>query len=325
MKRLYKFQIVASILLFWLAGCLSPPTQKPASTQPLRVLATTTIVGDVVSQVGGGLIKLSILLPYGVDPHSFEPSPRDMALAADADVIFANGVSLEEFLEPLLESAGALDKVIYLSNGIDLKQNTTLPAANVAEEHDPLEGEGHADEHGHTGADPHTWTDPNNVIIWVDNIVRALSEQDAQNAATYQANAQAYQQQLQELDLWIKQQVEQIPVEKRVIVTDHNLFAYFAGRYGFTQVKAIIPGYSTLAEPSAQELAALENSIRELGIKAIFVGNTVNPALARRVAEDTGVQLIYIYTGSLSEPGEAAANYLDYIRYNVSAISNALK
>lgn len=317
---------VLCFLSIALAACGSqpkPPLSTAPSTMeavtPLRILATTTLVGDVVRQVGGDAIQLDVLLPSGGDPHSFEPTPQDILKLAGADVLVINGAGLETFLERLIASANSQAKVIDASQGI------ALLASPEAHEHDhehEQEGEDHSE---HPAGDPHVWMDPNNVLIWVDNIERSLSEMDAANAATYHANAQNYRQELQQLDEWIRQQVAQIPPANRKLVTDHLVFTYFAEEYGFTQVGAVIPGYSTLAEPSAQELAALEDAIRELGMKAVFVGNTVNPALAQRVAQDTGVRLVFIYTGSLSQPGGEAATYLDYLRYNVRAIVEALQ
>jgi ABC-type Zn uptake system ZnuABC Zn-binding protein ZnuA len=167
--------------------------------------------------------------------------------------------------------------------------------------------------------------DPNNVKIWVENIRAALTAADPAGEEIYRANAQAYLAKLDELDAWVRQQVEQIPPQNRKLVTDHLLFGYFAERYGFEQIGAIIPGYSTAAQPTAQELAAIEDAIREFGVKAVFVGKTINPTLAQRVAEDTGIQLVGLYHGSLSAAGGEAATYLDYIRYNVTQMVNALK
>jgi len=127
------------------------------------------------------------------------------------------------------------------------------------------------------------------------------------------------------MDAGIRQQVAQIPPENRKLVTDHQVFGYFAERDGFEQIGAIIPGYSTAAQPTAQEAAAIEDAIRGLGVKAVFVGKTVNPTLAQRVAEDTGIRLVGLYHGSLSEPGGEAGTYLDYLRYNVTQMVNALK
>jgi manganese/iron transport system substrate-binding protein len=187
-----------------------------------------------------------------------------------------------------------------------------------------LGAEGDEHDNDQSGVNPHTWTDPNNVIIWTSNIAQALGKIDPENDDTYHANAEAYQAELKTLDAWIRDQVESIPLENRKLVTDHNLFGYFADEYGFEQVGALIPGYSTLAEPTAQELAEIEDAIQELDVKAIFVGNTVNPTLAERVSEDTGIQLVFVYTGSLDDSGSDAGTYIDYMRYNTTAFVDAL-
>ncbi len=296
-----------------LIGC-APGAQSPApggGSGPLRVLATTSIVADVVEQVGGEAIGLTTLLPPGADPHSFEPAPQDITEVSQAQVLFANGADLEVFLEKLIESAGAQEKVIHVSEGVSLR--------TLADE-DP----GGEEEHEYEGGDPHTWTDPNNVLIWVDNIERRLSALDPEHASIYRANAAAYKSELSELDAWIASQAGLVPEARRVLVSDHRTLGYFADRYGFTQVGALIPSYSSLAEPSAQELAALEDAIQSYQVPAIFVGNTLNLDLAQRVSEDTGVRLVFIYSGSLSEPGGEADSYLEYMRYNTNAIVNAL-
>jgi manganese/iron transport system substrate-binding protein len=294
--------------LAWaLSACTTPAVGQPGK---LQVVATTTIVGDVVRNIGGNDIQLNVLLPPGSDPHSFDPTPQDAAKIAKANLIFANGAGLETFLDSLLKNAGSQAQIVAVSDGIQLiRFQSNLPG----------------EESGPGGGDPHTWFDPQNVKVWVQNIEKALSAKDPANAQTYAANAQRYKQQLDELDSWIQAQVGQIPPGQRKLVTDHEAFTYFAIRYGFQQVGAIVPGYSTLAQPSAQELAALEDAIRSLGVKAVFVGETVNSNLAQRVAQDTGVKLVYLYTGALSDSNGAADTYLDFMRYDVSQIVNGLK
>ncbi len=310
--------VLFGILLAVISVACSSQSESSSSKGNLKIVATTTIVGDVVAQVGGDLIDLSILLPVGTDPHGFDPTPQDIAKVAEADIVFASGAGLEEFLDNLIESAGAADRVIHLSEGVDFLMFE-------GEEHED-EGEDHdGEEHQHEGIDPHTWTNPNNVMVWVHNIEHKLGEADPGNVEVYAANAAAYLDELQALEAWIREQVAQVPVENRKLVTDHAVFGYFTDEYGFEQVGALVPGYSTLAEPSAQELAAIEDSIRELDVKAVFVGNTVNPALAERVAADTGTQLVFIYSGSLSESGGDADSYLAYMRYNTTAFVDALK
>jgi ABC-type Zn uptake system ZnuABC Zn-binding protein ZnuA len=300
-------------VLVVLTACSSPTQTVSTGQQPgvdrLKVLATTTIVADVVSKVGGDLIDLNVLLPVGTDPHSFDPTPQDISKVSEADLVFVNGAGLEEFLDNLIESAGVQDKVIQVSDGIEFLE---------------IEEEGDRHDDHHDEVNPHTWTDPTNVIIWTSNIEQALSKMDPENVDTYYANAEAYQTELETLDAWIRDQVALIPFDNRKLVTDHELFGYFADQYGFEQVGALIPGYSTLAEPTAQELAEIEDAIQELDVKAIFVGNTVNPTLAERVSQDTGIQLVFVYTGSLDDSGSDAGTYIEYMRYNTKAFVDAL-
>lgn len=282
--------------------------------EKLQVVATTSIVADIAGNIGGDLINLTMLMPLGTDPHTFEPTPQDAAAVTDAHVVFINGAGLEIFLENLLESAGGSTTIVPVSYGVELLH---------LESSDEQERE---EESGHRGsADPHTWFDPHNVTVWTRNIEWALSALDPKNAEAYTANARAYEAKLQELDTWIREQVSQIPQADRKLVTDHTTFGYFCRRYGFEQVGAVFPGYSTLTEPSAQDVAQLEDAIRELNVKAVFVGKTVNPNLAEQITEDTGIQLISLYTGSLSEPGGPAGDYLSLMRYDVSAIVEALR
>lgn len=297
------------------------PTLQPvnlATGEKLRVVATTSLVADAVKQVGGEYIDLQVLLPRGADPHAFAPAPRDAARIADAHVVFINGAGLETFMEKLLESAGATVPIVPVSHGIQLLE------ASADHEHEG-EHEGEHEEHEHEAGDPHTWFTPRNVMVWVHNIEHALSALDPANAVVYEANATAYLAELEALDVWIQEQIARIPPAKRKLVTDHTVFTYFAHTYGFEQIGAIIPGYSTLAAPSAQELARLEDTIRAFNVPAIFVGKTVNPTIAQRIAQDTGVQLVFVYHGSLSEPGGPADTYLAFMRYNVSAIVEALR
>jgi len=317
MKTKLTFLSLVAIATLLLSACGGAPAGGEGR---LKVVASTTIVGDVVAQVGGNLIELTVIFPPGADPHTFEPRPQDMAAISEADVIVINGLDLEEALEPILE-ANATGVVVHASEGIE-------PLAFEGEEHGE-EGEEHGEEgeehHHHEGGDPHTWVDPNNVIVWAQNIAAALSDADPAHAGEYQANAEAYITELQELDAWIRTQVAQIPAENRKLVTDHLLYGYFAEEYGLEQVGALVGSFSTNASPSAQELAALEDLIRTQDIPAIFVGKSVNPALAEQVAQDTGIKVVSLYTGSLSESGGEADSYLKYMRYNVRAIVEALK
>ncbi len=325
-RKVFLLSLIVILNLGGLPACRAP---EAASTDKFKVVATTTIVGDVVRQIGGDAIALTVLLPVGSDPHTFSPTPQDVAAVSDADVVFINGAGLEEFLAQLLANAGGNAEIV------DLSADVTLLEFESDHHHDDNHGHDHDDDSHHDDAlydddhdhdmDPHTWTSPRNVLVWVDAIEQTLSRLDAAHATVYRANAAAYRQELRAVDTWISEQIAQIPAANRVLVTDHLIFGYFAAHYGLEQLGAVVPGYSTLAQPSAQELAALEDAIRAYNVPALFVGSTVNPALAQRVAEDTGVQLVYLYTGSLTAADGDAPTYLAYLRYNVNAIVGALK
>ncbi len=284
------------------------PSLPPAPLQPgerLRAVATTTLVGDVVAQVAGQAVDLTVLLPPGADPHSFQPTPQDLKAIANAHVIFISGFGLETFLQETLQNAGGQAVAVSLSVGIQ-----------------PLTYASEASDHG--GADPHVWLDPQNVIRWAQNAEWALSALDPDHASLYRENSLRYQHRLQQLDSWIQQQVASIPPRQRLLVTDHRALGYFAQRYGFIVVATVVPGYSTIAEPSAQELAQLEGLVQEVKASALFVGVDINPALAERVAQDTGLRVVPLYIGSLSGPEGPAPNYIALMQYDVRAIMENL-
>ncbi len=283
----------------------------------LDVVATTNIVGDVVENVGGQYLKLKVLMPRGTDPHAFEPTPQDAVAVADADVVFANGASLEVFLEPLLQSVGEDVPVVELSSAVELlRLSEAGPSAN-----EELHTASHDQD---TEYDPHTWLDPNNVMVWTTSVERTLSTLDPAHKAVYESSAASYLEQLGALDAWIRDQIADVPADNRRLVTDHASLGYFAQQYGVEEVGSVFPGHSTLAEPSAGDLAALERAVEQLGVRAVFVGMAVNPSLAARVSEDAGVRLVRLYVGSLSEVGGPADTYLRLMRYDVTAIVRGL-
>lgn len=300
--------IITALLL---SACVS--SSKPAAGK-IPVVATTSILADVVSRVGGDLVSLTTLVPPGVNEHEYQPSPRDIAAVSDAALVFEVGLGLEEFMTTIIENATGDVNILTVSDGI-----TAMELEGEQEHEEDASGE----QLAHT-TDPHVWLDPANVIIWTENIAAALSAYDPANSGIYKANSDAYIAELTALDEWIFAEIARVPLNSRLIVTDHMLFGYFANKYNFTVVGAIIPSYSSMAAPSAQELAALEDAIRHYNVRVILVGNTVNPALANRIANDTGIKLVQFYTGSLSAADGPAATYLDYMRYNVTTIVRAL-
>jgi ABC-type Zn uptake system ZnuABC Zn-binding protein ZnuA len=275
--------------------------------RPLRVVATTSIIGDVVAQVGGDLIELTTLMAAGQDPHSYEPGAGELTAVADADLLFLNGWDLEESLVNTLQSIGADIPVVPVSVGIS-------PLAMGADE-----------EHGqHGGADSHVWLDVANVRAWTATIADVLSALDPANAEAYAANAAAYDAELAELDAFIKAEVATIPAERRLLVTNHESLNYFARAYGFGTVGTVIPAASTLAEPSARDLAGLVEVMRERDMCTIFSETTVSDALAQTIAAElAGCDVVGVrplYTGALGLPGSGADSYLGLMRANVGEI-----
>ena len=318
-------QALAALALL-LAACSAPSSPAPdaasglegaeltpldlAPEDRLRVLATTSIVADVVAAVGGSRIDIASLVPAGVDPHAFEPTPQDVRRVAEAQVIFENGLGLEAFLGDLVKSAGSGAPVISVSAAID-----ALPAG---------EHPGEAPDSAHAEWDPHVWLDPQNVIVWTHAIEDCLSTLDPQGAPSYAEGARAYRLELLALDSEVEARLAAIPEGQRRLVTDHEEFAYFARRYGFEIVGAVIPAPSAAAEPSARELAALETIIGNTGVRAIFVSSVISPALSRQVADDMGIRLVTLYAHTLSDAAGPAASYLDLMRLNAQLIAEAL-
>lgn len=301
------------------------PTLSPvtlAGGETLQVAATTSIIGDIVDQVGGDHITLFTLMAPGTDPHSYTPTPQDLRTLSDVDLIFINGLHLEEGLEDLLNDAHAPQVVVNAT--VTVLAN---PEAHSAEEHSAEEHstEEHTDEHDHGPTDPHTWQSVANVMQWVTTIETSLSALDPAHAADYHAAAEAYLAELTTLESEIRAQVATIPEAQRKLVTDHETLNYFAHDYGFTVIGAIIPSLSSMAASSAQDLAALQDQINAEGVPAIFVGTTVNPAMAEQLAGDLGIAVVPLYSDALSDAAGPAATYLDFMRYNVNAIVTALK
>jgi manganese/iron transport system substrate-binding protein len=305
MKKVPRLFLIAGLLIAQIisqAGCSQDPNISSGSK--LRVLATTSIIEDIVEQVGGDLIDLTVLMPVGSDPHDFQPRPQDIVAISQVQLIFANGVGLEPFLQPLLVGNASPAEIVELSRTL-----TLLPVpGNAQGEHDP-----------------HTWLDPNNVIQWTQEIALELSRADPINATKYQVNAEIYVDTLKQLDSWIQTEVEQVPESNRRLISDHAVLGYFANQYGFTLEGTITGSASSEAAPSAQQLAALEDRARQVNVRAVFYSEQANKVLAEQVANDLGIQAVWIYHASLSAPDGPAATYIEFMHYNVSAITGALK
>ena len=206
-------------------------------------MASTTFLADIAQNVAGNRLQIESLLPFGADPHSYQPIPQDVAKIADSALLIVNGAEYEHFLEAIIENAGGERTVIEASAGLRLREDAAREL----------------------GVDPHFWLDPNNVIVYVENIRDGLSQFDPDGTEVYAANAVTYIDKLNGLDLWIDGQITFIPVERRLLVTNHDSLGYFAERYGFTVIGTVVEGTSSNAAPSAQQMAALIDQIKVSG------------------------------------------------------------
>jgi len=297
-----------------------------STDERLQVVATTSIVADIVAQVGGQRINITPLVPLGADSHSFDPTPQDLIALNDAHVIFINGLHLEEALNPVLSTLDQGGTIVSVNAGVETIDFDASEEAHGADEADQADEENeHEHEHEHTAGDPHTWFSVPAVMQWVNNIEAVLSALDPSGADTYAANAAAYLVELEALAADLATQVATIPAAERLLITDHDVLGYLAAEYDFTIVGTIIPSLSTVAAPSAGDLAALQDQIMAVDGRAIFVGVSANSDLAEQIAADMSIQVVPIYTESLSEPAGPADTYIAFMRHNIDVIIDALK
>ncbi|MFP4115274.1 MAG: metal ABC transporter substrate-binding protein [Spirochaetales bacterium] len=280
----------------------------------LSLVATTSIVGDVLANVAGDAADLTILMERGQNPHAYEPSPSALRSVEAAHLVFVNGFDLEEAL---------------LGSIADVASGPIVPVSAGIEPLDHDDHDDHDEAHDHHGRDPHVWMDPNNVVIWVDNMVRVLAQADPANADVYRENGEQYAGALREVDRSIREQVSRIPPSNRKLVVDHKTFSYFADEYDMDVVGAVVPGTSDRDEPSAQEVARLVEVIRTEDIAAILVGRTASRGmqrLAEAVAQEAGrpIEIVPTLTGSLATRGEPGDTYIGLLEYNVDQILSAI-
>ena len=296
-----------------LAACSGPKAAAPAPAAAPgtpKVLAVETFLADIAQNVAGGRLTVEALIPIGVDPHTFEPTPTDIRRVAESQVLIANGAGFESFLQKLIENAGDQRLIIEAADGLTSRQ--------------PSAGEMVDIDHG--GNDPHFWLDPVQAIKYTENIRDGLSQIDPAGKEVYAKNAEAYISKLRELDAWITGQVQQVPESRRLLVTNHESFGYFADRYGFRVVGTVIPSVSTGASPSAQQLAQLVDRLRATRAPALFLETGANTQLADQLAAETGITVVAdLYTHSVTEPGGVAPTYIEMMRQNVQKVVAALK
>ena len=275
----------------------------PASAQTkLKVVATFSILGDLVNEVGGDRIDLSVVVGPDTDAHTYQPKPTDARTLAAAQALVSNGLGFDSWIDRLAKAAPFKGRQIVASAGVP-----TLKA-----------GQSHGHSHAH-GPDPHCWQDVACVRRYVANIAKGLAEADPANAAHYRERTALYDKQLAELDQWIKGEIAKVPAGQRKAITGHDSFRYFSNAYG---VQFQAPrGYNTESEPSAKDVAALIRQVREQRIKALFVENMTNPGLVEQIARESGAVVgPRLYSDALSKPDGPAATYEALMRHNVAAL-----
>ena len=310
-----KLKFTVLFLALVLTACQPVSTDQTQEKDNLQVIAVESFLADIVQNVAGDRLVVQTLMPKGLDPHSFEPTPRDVAKITDSDILFVNGAGFEEWLDDVMENLPIDQLIIEASAGLEGRDS------HLEDEH---EEEGEEDHHDHE-IDPHFWLDPILVITYVENIRDGLIIVDPDGKEIYTSNAENYIEQLRQLDTYIQEKIELIPVDRRLIVTNHESFGYFADRYGFEVVGTILHSVSSGASPSAQQLAQLVDQMRSSGATAIFMETGSNPQLAEQLSKETGIKVVYdLYTHSVSEEGGNAPTYIDLMKYNVEQMVKAL-
>jgi zinc/manganese transport system substrate-binding protein len=271
---------------------------SPAQAQPLHVVASFSILGDLVRHVGGDRVDVATLVGPDGDVHVYTPAPADAKKVAEARLVVINGLGLEGWLPRLVQSSGSKASIVTASDGV-----TPLRRDNAA--------------------DPHAWQSVANARIYAANISDALSNADPAGALVYRANADAYLAKLDNLDREVRAGVARIPPARRKVISTHDAFGYFAAAYGISFIAPL--GVSTESEPSARDIAAIITQIRKEAIPAVFLENISDPRLVRRIAAETGVRIGgTLYSDSLTAEKGDAPTYIDMVRHNIRALTSAL-
>ncbi|GAA2954552.1 metal ABC transporter solute-binding protein, Zn/Mn family [Glutamicibacter bergerei] len=297
-------KVVALVLsgLLLLTGCAGQGQQE----QKPSIVVTTNILADVVKNLVGEQAAVHTLMPPNVDPHSFEISAQQAALLQDADLVVSNGLNLEEGLSRQLIAVDEAEVNHFVAT--DHIELLNVPGANGA-------------------GDPHFWTDPARVVQVVDALEKDIEQITGISTGQLDAATGTYRQKLIDLDAQMLTAFSSIPSAQRQLVTNHHVFGYLADRFDLKVIGAVIPSGSTLASPSAADLASLSGAIREAQVSAIFVESAQPDKLARALASEAKIEvkIVDLYTESLSMAGQGAESYLQMMQANTKQISQALR
>lgn len=295
--------LIAGLLL------VTPAHAQDAGQDPgqdkLKAVASISIIGDLVRNVGGDRVAVATLVGPDGDAHVFSPTPGDARTVAAAAIVFVNGLGLEGWMTRLAQASGTKAPTVAVSTGIVPRK---------------MKDEGRP---GRTAIDPHAWQSVSNAKIYVANIRDGLSAVDPAGKAVYDANAAAYLGKLDALEREVGTAIERIPADRRKIITTHDAFGYFGDAYG---INFIAPqGVATEAEPSAKDIAAIIAQIKREKIPAVFLENITDPRLMQEIARETGARIGgTLYSDALSGPGGPAATYIEMMRHNLRELTRAL-
>jgi zinc/manganese transport system substrate-binding protein len=306
-----KYLILALILVM--------PT---AWAEPLRVVATFSILADMVKNVGGADVAVTTLVGADGDAHVYEPTPADAKAVGNAQLVVVNGLGFEGWMDRLVKSSAYPGEIAVASQGVKPRQMAEEPddhdAHQSKQEHDEKPG-----HHHDSDMDPHAWQDLGNGQIYVNNLIAALVKVDPAHAEAYQQRGKAYLAQLKETDQWVREQLATVPPAQRRVITSHDAFGYFGAAYG---VEFLAPvGWNTENEPSAKDVATLIRQIKQAGTRAIFVENMSDPRLVKQMADEAGgVVGGALYSDALAPAGQPGDSYIGMFRYNVPALTAAM-
>ena len=310
------------LLLAALATLAAAAASPATAADKIRVVATFTILGDMVRQIGGDHVALTTLVGPDGDGHVFEPSPADARAIAEADLVIVNGLGFEGWIDRLIKAAGYRGPVIVASAGIVPLKAEEEPGHAHGHAHDTHGSAAKRADHHHDDADPHAWQDLANGRVYAANIARGLADADPAQADHYRTRAKAYERAMAALDQDIRGRLEAVPADRRKVITAHDAFRYFGHAYGVDFHAPV--GLSTESEPSAGEIATLIRQMRDEGIRALFVENITDPRLVQQLAREAGAVLGgTLYSDSLSGPDGPAPTYLDMFRHNAGEIAKA--
>ena len=315
----HRLPLVAGVLVLALTGCGAPAGEPATADADPRVVATTSILGDVVGELVGEHAEVQVLVPPGQDPHGFAPSARQAQDVRTADLVVANGLQLEAALLDVLDAAeGDRVPVVRLAEHLD-------PIAPTGAHEHGDEGD-HADGHEGGALDPHVWLDPLRMADGARLVAERIEAAGIAEDVDWAARGEDVAGDLETLHDEVAAILEPVSDDCRQLVTAHDSLGYFATRYDFDVLGSVVPGTSSQAEPSARDFAALAATLRETGVTAVFVGVGQSTRLADALADEVSrdVTVVELYTGSLGEPGSGAQDYAGMLTTDARRIADAL-